>query len=101
VISNGYFWVTVTNGVTNEFYEIYSVNNLTNPWSLVATGSVQVTNFSIWMGPDLQRFFKARAGRDWDNDNVFNWQDGDPNSTNIGVLTITIDSPINGQNITQ
>jgi hypothetical protein len=53
------------------------------------------------MGPDLQRFFKARAGRDWDNDNVFNWQDGDPNSTNIGVLTITIDSPINGQNITQ
>jgi hypothetical protein len=100
-ISNGYFTVTVTNGITNEFYEIYGLNNLTNQWNLVATGDVQVTNFSIWMGPDLQRFFKARSGRDWDNDNVLNWKDADPNSTNIGVLSITIDSPVNGQNITQ
>jgi hypothetical protein len=101
VISNGYFSVTVTNGVTNEFYEIYGLNNLTNPWSLIVTGDVQVTNFSIWMGPDNQRFFKARSGRDWDNDNVLNYKDADPNSTNIGVLTITIDTPTNGQNITQ
>lgn len=100
-ISNGYFWVTVTNGVTNEFYEIYSLNDLTvtNPWNLVATGAVEVTNFSILMGPSLQRFFKARSGRDWDNDNVLNYQDGDPNNSHIGVLTITIDSPTNGQNI--
>lgn len=33
---------------------------------------------------------------DFDRDGVPDWQDGDPSNPNIGVLSITVDSPVNG-----
>ena len=58
-----------------------------------------MTNFSIPMGASPLNFFKARAGNDWDADGIPNSQDADPNSTNFGILSITIDNPTNGATI--
>jgi len=36
---------------------------------------------------------------DCDMDGVSNWMDGDPFSTNVGKLSITIDSPTNSSTL--
>jgi hypothetical protein len=93
--------LTVTNGATNVYYEIYSTNAVSDnmAWSLSATGGLGVTNFSVPMGAATINFFKARAGNDWDGDGILNFQDANPNSTNVGVLSVTIDSPTNGSTL--
>ena len=89
--------LTITNGLTNEYYEIYSEIQLEAPtWSFYAGGSLGQTSFLASNFPAMLRFFKARATNDWDGDGIANWADADPNSTNIGLLTITIESPANG-----
>jgi len=96
-LTNGFLSLTVTNGTNNEFYEIYGAPTVDSTnWSLVATGAVSVTNFAVPTYAALMGFFKARAGNDWDNDNILNFQDANPNDPNVGVLYITIDSPTNG-----
>jgi hypothetical protein len=37
------------------------------------------------------------SANDSDGDGVPNWEDADPNNPNVGILTITIDSPANGE----
>ena len=101
-LSNDTVMLTVTNGATNVFYEIYATNavssNLT--WSLSATGGLGVTNFSVPMGAATINFFKARAGNDWDGDGILNFQDANPNNYNTNdLLSVTIDSPTNGSTI--
>lgn len=93
--------LTITNGESTEFYEIYSTNSLAEftAWSLSITGDVGITNFYVPMGPVTMRFFKARAGNDWDGDGIKNFQDANPNDTNVGVLSVTIDTPANGATI--
>ena len=93
--------LTVTNGESSEFYEIYSTNSIADytAWSLSITGSVGQTNFYVPMGPATAWFFKARAGNDWDGDGIRNFQDANPNNTNVGVLSVTIDTPANGSTL--
>lgn len=89
--------LTITNGVTNEYYEIYSRIALDlDDWGFFTNGTLGQTSFPVSIGPVMQRFYRARATNDWDGDGVLNWADADPNSTNVGFLTITIDSPVNG-----
>jgi hypothetical protein len=89
--------LTITNGVTNEYYEIYSKIQLEAPdWSFFTGGTLGQTSFSTFTYPAQQRFYRARATNDWDGDGILNWQDADPNSTNVGLLTITIENPANG-----
>ena len=89
--------LTITNGVTNEFYEVYSKIQLqTLDWTFFTNGTSGQTSFTAATFPAQSRFFRARATNDWDGDGVLNWADADPNSTNIGYLTITIESPANG-----
>ena len=63
-VTNGYLGLTVTNGVTNEFYEIYTTPTIEagHMWTLSVTGALQQTNFSVPIGPAWTGFFKARAG---------------------------------------
>lgn len=89
--------LTITNGVTNEFYEIYSRVDLQAPiWDFFTNGTLGQTSWPVATSPIQRRFFEARANNDWDSDGVLNWADADPNSTNVGFLTITIESPSNG-----
>jgi hypothetical protein len=101
VSTNNGVLLVVTNGESTEFYEIYSTNSLAEytAWSLSITGLVGQTNFYVPMGPATRGFFKARAGNDWDGDGVKNFQDANPNSTNVRVLSVTIDTPANGSTL--
>jgi hypothetical protein len=101
VSSNNNVLVTVTNGTNNEFYEVYTRLSLHSNdfWSGSITGLLGQTNFVISMGPRQMSFFKAESGLDRDGDGVQNFQDADKNDTNVGILTITIQSPVNGANL--
>jgi|SRR6266850_5081731 len=98
---NATLWLTVTNGVTNEFYTIYSKLALDDniPWSGSITGMFGQTNFAVIVAPGLSGFFKAESGTDRDGDNVPNFQDADQNNAAVGILTITITAPANGSTI--
>lgn len=101
-LSNGYFFVTVTNGTLGGVYEIFEKYSLDAnvPWSGSMTGGVGVTNFMKYVGPSVSWFFKAIATNDLDGDGIENSRDADPNNpTNNAALTITIVSPANGSNL--
>ena len=91
--------VTITNGVSFSNYELYRtpiLNSVLYPWQLVYVGTNGQTNFTLDMGLDTTGFIKAGIGSDWDSDGVPNWMDANPTDPNVGALTITIDSPVNG-----
>ncbi len=56
--------LTVTNGVSTEYYTVYSKAALqTNfSWSGSITGALGQTNFTVPLGPGLSGFFKAESG---------------------------------------
>jgi hypothetical protein len=91
--------LTLLDGDTNKSYDIYFVSPLLSsntPWNLiVALGSQGQTNFTV-MVTNLYGCFQAAEGNDWDGDGVLNYMDANPISTNVGVLTITIEAPTNG-----
>lgn len=84
-------------GFTNKAYEVYSTSVLLNSntiWTLPVTGRLGQINFTNPMIEAI-RFYRATEGTDWDGDGILNWMDADPRSTNVGALTITIESPTN------
>ena len=89
--------LTLTNIDSSISYDIlYSATLATNAvWNIVSTGVIGQVDFTVplWPGP---AFFRGAEGGDWDGDGIPNWMDADPRSTNVGALTITIDSPTNG-----
>jgi hypothetical protein len=89
--------LTLTNNDPSIGYDIYFAPALlTNAvWNIVATGIVGQADFTIPM-TSSQGFFRSAIGGDWDGDGVPNWMDAAPTDSTIGVLSITIDSPING-----
>lgn len=100
--SSNQFQITITNGSSSMNYEVYRTPVLDDPfypWLLHIIGNQGQTNFTVGMGIETMGFFQAAVGSDWDQDGIPNWQDAQPSSTNVGRLTITIDSPVNGTNI--
>ncbi|MEK7782023.1 MAG: hypothetical protein AAB370_11040 [Verrucomicrobiota bacterium] len=93
--------ISITNGVTNINYEIYKTPLLGDeanyPFTLHLIGELGQSNFTVNMGPEQTGWYRAAIGLDWDNDGVPNAIDGNPNNTNVGALTVTIDSPTTGQ----
>ncbi|HOC56462.1 MAG TPA: hypothetical protein PKI20_12640 [Verrucomicrobiota bacterium] len=89
--------LTLVNCDTNIGYDIlYSPALQTNmTWSILATGHVGQTTFTVPM-LGWQGLYRGAVGGDWDGDGIPNWMDADPRSTNTGALTITIDNPQNG-----
>jgi hypothetical protein len=95
------FLLTITNGVTNINYEIYKTPLLGDeanyPFTLHLIGELGQTNFTVNMGPETTGWWRAGIGLDWDSDSVPNAIDGNPHASNVGALSVTIDSPTSGQ----
>jgi len=94
--------IVITNGSSLVNYEIYRTPLLDDPfypWTLHLIGMQGQTNFTIDMGIETFGFFEAGVGSDWDQDGIPNYLDAQPSSTNAGILTITIESPLNGANV--
>jgi len=93
-------YLTLWNADTNKAYDIYFTPILiASNWSRIAvTGALGQVNFTNAITA-TNGFYRAVEGNDWDQDGVPNYMDADPRSTNVGVLTITIQSPTNGTTI--
>ncbi len=91
----------ISNATSTNVYQIDHRGLLdTNvPWVGATIGITGQTNFLIQLGPEETMFFRAVACDDCDGDGIKNWQDANPGSTNVGLLTITIENPTNGANI--
>lgn len=98
VLGTNQLQLKITNGVGYANYEIHRriIFDPAYPWTLHLIGNLGQTNFTADMGIDTSGFFRATSGLDWDLDGVPNWLDGNPSDTNVGVLSITIDSPLHG-----
>jgi len=95
------FSLTITNGQSTNFYEIYLYDVLqTNALSIrTVSGALGQTNFTIDTEGRPWLFYKAAEDKDWDDDGIPNIYDADPRNTNYLALTITIETPQNGANL--
>jgi len=96
--------LTVNNGTNTFSYDIYTTlalatNTLvfTNAgWTLMSTGAIGVTNFTVRTDTNAAAFFRAVVGNDQDGDGIPDQQDARPFDPTIGILTLTVESPTNG-----
>lgn len=104
-ISSNELQITVTNAAVGAQFELQRVsdlNALLDPgyiWPTEILGTLGQTNFVVEMGIFYTGYFRILGCIDCDGDGIPNYQDGQPGNTNVGFLTITIDSPTNGSNI--
>jgi hypothetical protein len=88
--------------VQYELQRIADLNETLDPlfyWPTEALGAPGQTNCVVEMGIFYSGFFRVLECLDCDGDGIPNHQDGQPGNANVGSLTITIDSPLNGTNI--
>ena len=102
-IGSNQFNITITNATSPTNYLLYWTPALTDtnyPWEIVATNATGETNFAIDVGGWPVGFFKVLVGDgDEDGDGVPAWLDAQPQNGAVGVLAVTIDSPINGSTL--
>ncbi len=94
VITNA---TSTTNNYLLEWTPILADTNY--PWLVVATNEPGATNWVMDMGPWPVGFLRVMVGWDGDGDAVPSWMDANPYDPSIGVLSVTIDSPVNGSSI--
>jgi len=97
--------IAVTNAPLGAQYELQVVNDLNHTldplfyWPSEPIGAIGQTNFYVDMGVYNTRFFRVLGCVDCDGDGALNYLDGQPGNTNVGILSITIDSPLNGSTV--
>ena len=98
-IGTNIFEIGITNGTNTGYYELYHAPVLADdayPFTLLQIGAQGQTNFSVTNVANLSGFYWIGVGNDFDNDGVQNYMDASPHDTNLGSLSILIDSPTNG-----
>ena len=93
------FLVTITNGDANTSYDLqwrYSLGDPNSSWESFDTNGPGVTSWIVSASNCPVLFLRAAVGNDSDGDGVPNWQDANPYDPSIGILSVTIDSPLNG-----
>lgn len=90
--------ITVTNGVAYGNYVLYNQHVLGSPsWTFVTNPVPGVSNFVVNMGPFFEGYYLVTGSTNWNNNGIPNWDYADPNNPGLGVLTVTIVSPSQGQ----
>ncbi len=98
-LGSNQFNIVITNGVSTTNYTLFwtpVLNDEIYPWQVLGTNAVGATNFTVDGGEWPIGFFKVLIGIDQDGDGVPEWMDAQPLNPNVGILSITIDSPTNG-----
>lgn len=97
-LTNGnQFFISITNAASVANYELYHRPALdsAHPWQLGQVGAQGQSNFVAGMSYDYE-FFRIFVGSDWDGDGVLNQSDADPLDANVGLLSVTIETPATG-----
>jgi len=90
--------ITVTNGVSYGNYILYNQHVLgSSNWTFITNPVPGVTNFLVNMGPYFYGYYMVTGSTNWNNNGIPNWDYADPNNPGLGVLTVTIVSPSQGQ----
>jgi hypothetical protein len=98
-LGSNYFNIVITNGV-NTNYTLWwtpALASETYPWTVLGTNAVGETNFIVNGGEWPVGFFRAMIGVDQDGDGAQEWEDAQPLNPNVGILSVTIDSPLQGE----
>lgn len=89
--------ITITNNVGLTTYDLQWTPVLANPqyqWTWAAPGTVGQTNYLVNMnGASDTAFFRTIL----DTNNPPLWEAANPTNQSLGILGVTIDSPVNGQ----
>jgi hypothetical protein len=97
-VGGSQFFIEITNAV-NTNYTLYWTPTLANPnypWVVLTNTEVGGSNFLVDAGGWDAGWFRVMIGTDFDGDGVPEWQDAQPGNPSVGILSVTIDSPING-----
>jgi hypothetical protein len=90
--------ITVTNSVSYGNYVLYNQHVLGGAtWTFVTNPVPGVSNFVVNPGPFFQSFYLVTGSTNWNNDGIPNWDYADPNNPGLGVLSVSIVSPSQGQ----
>ena len=96
------FLISITNGVATTNYTLFWTPALADqnyPWTVLGIGSTGQTNFTVDGGEWPIGFFRMLVGADQDGDGSPEWQDAQPLNPSVGILSVTIDSPLNGTSL--
>jgi len=97
-LGDSQFFIEITNSVSTN-YTLYWTPALADPnypWLVLTNSSPGESNFIVDAGTWSAGFFRVLLGNDADGDSVVEWQDAQPTNSAVGILNITIDSPLNG-----
>lgn len=97
-LGSNQLFIEITNAV-NTNYTLYWTPVLANsnyPWVVLTNTEVGGSNFLVDASGSDVGWFRALIGTDFDGDGVPEWQDAQPGNPSVGILSVTIDSPING-----
>ncbi len=93
------FSITFTNSPPNTYDLQWTpvLANSTYPWTWAAVGTNGQSSFQVNVGDYQTGFFRTVL----DTNSIPLWEAADPNNPSAGILSVFIDSPANGFNITQ
>lgn len=92
------FFIEITNAVHTN-YTLYWTPALANPnypWIVLTNTEVGGSNFLVDAGGWDTGWFRVLTGTDFDGDGIPEWMDAQPQNPSVGILSVTIDSPVNG-----
>lgn len=95
---NSQFLIEITNSV-NTNYTLYWTRALENPnypWVVLTNSAVGESNFLVNAAGWESGWFKVLTGIDFDGDGWAEWLDAQPQNPSVGILSVTIDSPLTG-----
>ena len=101
-LGSNQFVISITNAVPTATYQVQwrpVLNDPAYPWTLLTVGNIGQSNFTVDAGAYSAAFFLAIQGIDADGDSIPDWQDAAPFDSGIGILTVVIDSPLNGSTL--
>lgn len=97
-LGNSQFFIEITNAVHTNYtlYWTPALANPDHPWVVLTNTEVGGSNFLVNATGWDTGWFRVLTGTDFDGDGIPEWLDAQPQNPSVGILSITIDSPING-----
>lgn len=100
-LGSNQFSILITNGISSTNYTLFwtpALEDQNYPWQVLTNSTVGESNFIVNAAGWEAGFFKVLVGTDFDGDGWPEWSDAQPQNPAVGILSVTIDSPINGFN---
>jgi hypothetical protein len=97
-LGSNQFSISITNGVSTNYTLFWTpvLADENYPWQFLGVFDIGQSNLTVNAGDWPSGFFRALVGIDSDSDGIPDWMDAAPLDPNVGILSLTINSPTNG-----